>query len=174
VKRWGCILLPFTILAIVLLATKPWLPVQVGVVRQVLEGMASGRDCEAGIIRSVVDLSRIECVDTRFNGVSLGSRANGVWVTRKQASMTTALFGTPLRMLREDGRKMWLYQPKLDVTFAVDDRLLVDFAEGKITSDTLFSQPQDGKDHSIGARADTLGTFLEECQLRGPAMIERA
>ncbi len=138
-KSAGCVGVVAVACTALLILVHPWEPLPVGVVRDILEAMVSGRPCGALSIAGTIDPSRIQCLDIRHRGSCLRSRTSGLWIVPREVARTKALFGIPLTILRQDHSKAWLYQPKLDITFAVDDRFLVDFAKGKTTSDTLFT-----------------------------------
>ena len=137
-KRTGCLLLAGAGLLLFLLSLRPWEPTQVDVVRGVLGNLQTGRPCGAISIGGAIDHSRIDCFQPRGYMARIMSRRTGLWITPREIHQADTLIGIRFEVLRRDGERYWVYQPKLDVTFAVDDHLLVDFAKGKIISDTLF------------------------------------
>lgn len=135
-KRTGClIILGGAVLAFVL-SLRPWEPLPARVVQDVLQGLRTGRPCAA--LGAAVDHSRIECFEPKGYMARIMSRKTGLWITPREIQQADTLIGLRFEILRSDGERYWVHQPKLDITFAVDDRLLVNFAQGKTTLDSLF------------------------------------
>lgn len=128
-------------LALFLFSARPWRPAQMRVVQAVLSGMVTGRNCSA--MFGLVDGSRIRCTD-RNEGPAIISRDTGAEISTQQVyGVDTFILGPPLQILRRHESRMWIYQEGLDVTFFVDDRLLVDFGRGKLTSEEPFASFHD-------------------------------
>ena len=136
-KTAGCLVVVGIAVLLLTLLFRPWLSTQEHVVQGVLGGMEPGRPC--GFMIGLIDPNRIECFYHPMYGPRIRCRTSDVWITTQEVAATTTIFGIPFELLKREGNRAWIYQPKLDITFAVDGRLLVGFVKGKTTSDTLFS-----------------------------------
>jgi len=120
------------------LSLRPWEAHESGVVQDVLQCLRTGKPCGALSIAGAINHSRIECFQPPGYWARIKSRRSGLWITPREVESADTLFGIPFTILRKEGRRAWVYQPKLDITFAVDDPFLVDFTKGKTTSDAIF------------------------------------
>lgn len=139
-KAYGCLVGGVIVIGIGALLIRPWQPDEVGITEMVLGDIATRRPCVA--VRTLIDQSRLECIEEPLGNRRLMSKVSGVSVTSddaQNAAIAPLLIGYDVEILRKEEDRAWLYQSELDMTFAANKSVVVDFAAGKVTSDEFFS-----------------------------------